>query len=117
MTAVIYGLRGSDGIRYVGCTTKPLQSRLCGHVHTSRAKNTPLAVWLRTQLAAGTLIIEPIQELKGDGEWTYEFETEVIVEMVNAGHDLLNHPYTYKGKLAKKIRKCIRVLVRGERPN
>ncbi len=101
MTAIIYGLRGSDGIRYVGCTSKPLRARLSGHAHTARAKNTPLAVWLRTQIAAETLTIEPLYEVADwiGGEWRWEFETAIIIGLINAGHDLLNHLYTYKTKL------------------
>src|ERR1700726_115977 len=46
---LIYGLRGSDGVRYIGQTTISLGSRLSFHKTATSKKKSALGAWLRAQ--------------------------------------------------------------------
>ena len=85
----IYGLEGSDGIRYVGQTARHEAVRLTQHICDAEDRpDIPRMRWILEQHRAGTLRIVVLREVDRDD--ADPAEREVIADFRAKGFDLFN---------------------------
>lgn len=90
-------------IRYVGATSKPLKTRLNGHVKDCQKYNTKRAKWVLSILNDGLMpIIEPLEETKDNWELAEMFW---ISQLRAWGFDLTNVTDGGIGQLGNSMNK------------